>query len=155
VDEQKTSDILNWLTLTDYGPQQADHLRRREPSTGPWLLSSTEYSHWVKMAGQILFCPGIPGGGKTIMAAIVIDDLHQCLRHKQDVAIVYIYCNYRRQEEQTLHDLLLDVLKQLLWQRPSVWHAILNRYEGHRQMKTQPGLGEVVNDIHSLSELYD
>ncbi|KAL2846030.1 nucleoside phosphorylase domain-containing protein [Aspergillus pseudodeflectus] len=135
VDEQKTSDILNWLTLTDYGPQQADHLRRREPSTGQWLLSSTEYSHWVKTAGQILFCPGIPGAGKTIMAAIVIDDLHQRLRHKQDVGIVYIYCNYQRQEEQTLHDLLLD--------------------EGLRQLKTQPSLGEVANDIHSLSDLYD
>jgi hypothetical protein len=108
----------------------------------------------VERAGEILFCPGIPGAGKTIMPAIVIDDLHQRLRHEQDVGIVYIYCNYRRQEEQTLHDLLLNVLKQLLRQRPSAPPSILERYEGHRLLQKQPGLDEIVGDIHSLSALY-
>ncbi|KAL3491234.1 purine and uridine phosphorylase [Aspergillus germanicus] len=154
VDAQKNSDILNWLTLTDYDPQQTDHLRRREAKTGQWLLSSAEYTDWVKTPGQILFCPGIPGAGKTIMAAIVIDDLHQRLHHEQDVGIVYIYCNYRRQEEQTLHDLFLNVLRQLLRQRPSASHAAIERYEGHRLRQAQPRLDEIIGDIHSLSALY-
>ncbi|KAL3445837.1 nucleoside phosphorylase domain-containing protein [Aspergillus insuetus] len=75
VDEQKTSDILNWVTLTDYDTQQADHLRRREANTSQWLLSSAEYTHWVGRAGEILLCPKILGAGKTIMAAIIIGDL--------------------------------------------------------------------------------
>ncbi|KAJ0417684.1 purine and uridine phosphorylase [Aspergillus carlsbadensis] len=154
VEEQKTSDILNWLTPTDYNPQQADHLRRREPNTGQWLLRSTEYTHWMKTAGQILFFPGIPGAGKTIMAAIVIEDLHQRLRHEKEVGIVYIYCSYRRQKKQTLHDLLLNVLRQLLRQRHSAPHAVLEGYEEHRLRQEQPGLDEIIGDIDSLSALY-
>ncbi|KAL2793438.1 hypothetical protein BJX66DRAFT_225836 [Aspergillus keveii] len=88
------------------------------------------------------------------MTAIVIDDLHQRLRREQDVGIVYVYCNYRRQEDQTLHDLLLNVLKQLLRQRPSAPPSILERYERHRPLQKQPGPDEIVGDIHSLSALY-
>ncbi|KAL2830159.1 hypothetical protein BJY01DRAFT_261001 [Aspergillus pseudoustus] len=142
--QKDTSEILDWLTLTDYDPQQTDHLRRRGPNTGQWLLSSAKYTHWVETAGQILF----------FMTAIAVDNLHHRLYQKQNLGIVYIYCSYRRQEEQTFQALLLRLLKQLIRQRPSPLQEILERYEGYRQRQAQPELSETVNDIHMLSSLY-
>src|SRR4051794_39963409 len=74
-DDQDRQKILDWLTPIDYGPQQSDYLKRRQPETGQWLLDSAEYQAWQKADKQTLFCPGIPGAGKTVLTSIIIDDL--------------------------------------------------------------------------------
>ncbi|RYO87951.1 hypothetical protein DL766_010235 [Monosporascus sp. MC13-8B] len=67
--------ILDWITPIDYTPQQNDYFSRRQAGTGEWLLDSTEYQAWLKTDGQTLFCPGIPGAGKTILASVVIENI--------------------------------------------------------------------------------
>jgi hypothetical protein len=57
--------ILDWLTPIDYAPQQYDFFRRRQKGTGEWLLKTNEFQEWVNQSKQTLFCPGIPGAGKT------------------------------------------------------------------------------------------
>src|SRR5438105_551348 len=64
LDKDEDIKILDWLTPVDYGPQQTDHIRRRQPGTGQWLLDSPEFQTWLKTVKQTLFCPGIPGAGK-------------------------------------------------------------------------------------------
>ena len=34
LDGKEELEILNWLTLIDYGPQYSDFLKRRQPGTG-------------------------------------------------------------------------------------------------------------------------
>jgi hypothetical protein len=43
--EQRSREILDWLSEDDYGAQQSDLLRRRQAGTGQWLVDSTEYQH--------------------------------------------------------------------------------------------------------------
>lgn len=104
-------EILNWLSPREYGLQQSDYLRRRQPGTGQWLLDSEQYQSWIATASQTLFCPGNPGTGKTILTSIVIEDLEQ--RFPEGAAVCYIYCSFNRKEEQTIEDLVLNLLKQL------------------------------------------
>src|ERR1700733_3943383 len=59
----------------NYASQQNDFIARRQEGTGQWLLDSGEYQTWLQSAKKTLFCPGIPGAGKTILAAIAIDNL--------------------------------------------------------------------------------
>jgi hypothetical protein len=81
--DQEHHAILDWLTPIDYASQQNDYLTRRQPGTGQWLLDSAEYQIWVPTSQQTLFCPGIPGAGKTILTSIVID--HLSTRFQNDV----------------------------------------------------------------------
>src|SRR6267154_535868 len=67
--------ILNWLTPIDYVSQQNDFITRRQKGTGTWLLDSIEYQSWRERKKQTLFCPGIPGAGKTILTSIVVEEL--------------------------------------------------------------------------------
>ncbi|KAK7996637.1 putative RPE1-D-ribulose-5-phosphate 3-epimerase [Apiospora arundinis] len=67
--------ILDWLTQTEYGPQHSDYRQKRVPGTGQWLLDSEKYQSWRSTPSQTLFCPGIPGAGKTILTSVVIEDL--------------------------------------------------------------------------------
>lgn len=110
---QEHNDILDWLTPVNYGPQQSDFLGRRQPGTGEWLLDTPEFRTWRDTSGQTLFCPGIPGAGKTTLTSTVADYLVTMFRDDNTVGIAYFYCNFRRQDEQTAKDLLALLLKQL------------------------------------------
>ncbi|KAJ0314990.1 hypothetical protein Brms1b_006386 [Colletotrichum noveboracense] len=90
IQDEQTSrqerEILNWLTATDYAPQQRDNLSRRYTRTNQWLLDSDEYKSWVSVRSQTLLCPGMPGAGKTILASVVVDDLFHRYQDDSDVA---------------------------------------------------------------------
>ncbi|EEU38844.1 uncharacterized protein NECHADRAFT_11175, partial [Fusarium vanettenii 77-13-4] len=96
----KHGEILDWLAGIDYGPQQSYYLKRRQPGTGQWLLNSAEFKTWVETKKQTLFCPGIPGAGKTILTSIVVEELTAYFETDQNVGVAYVYCDFQRQDEQ-------------------------------------------------------
>ncbi|KAI0428831.1 hypothetical protein F5Y09DRAFT_275147 [Xylaria sp. FL1042] len=151
LDKKEDLEILDWLSPIDYGPQQADYLRRRQPGTGQWLLDSKEYQDWIKDRNKTLFCPGIPGAGKTILTSIVIDDLEQRFRSETTAVVAYIYCNYKRQSEQNLENLLSSLLKQLAQTQRSLPHTLEELYERHKKKRTRPSLDEISNTLGSVT----
>jgi len=147
---QERQAILDWLTSTDSSLQQSDFIGRRQEGTGEWLLKSSGFQDWVNQKTQILFCPGIPGGGKTIITSIVVD--HLCRRFQNDakVGIAYLYCNFRQQEEQRPEDLLLSLLKQLAQRQPSIPESVKSLYKYHKMKETRPLFSEVSEVLHSV-----
>ena len=154
LDKEKDLDILKWLTPIDYTTQQSDHISRRQPGTGQWLLDSAEYQEWLKSPGKTLFCPGIPGAGKTILTAIVIDDIYSRLKCNTSVGIAYLYCDFRRQYEQKVEDLLANLLKQLAQQQASMPDGVQTLYDQYRNQPKRPTLDEILSTLHSVSILY-
>lgn len=145
--------ILSWLTEIDYGSQQSDILNRRQDGTGQWILETDEFQLWVSDKNRTLFCPGIPGAGKTILTSIVIDYLQQTLGNSGSVGIAYLYCNFR--QGQTLSNLLLSLLKQLLQGRPSLPESVKCLYEDHIRRGSRPGVDEIMRVLQSVSTDYE
>jgi Cdc6-like AAA superfamily ATPase len=147
--DQKTK-ILNWLTPIDYGPQQSDFINRRQEGTGQWLLDSDEFREWLNQSNQTLFCQGMPGAGKTIMASIVINHLHTKYHTDVSIGIAYLYCNFRRQYEQRSTDLLASLLKQLVRRRPFIPESMQGLYECHKARETHPSFDEISKVLQSI-----
>lgn len=152
--DKDCEEILDWLTPIDYGPQQSDFFKRRQPGTGQWLLNSTEYQNWLKASNQTLFCPGIPGAGKIILTSIVVNDLARRFSKDETAAVVYIYCVFQRQHEQKVDDLLLSLLKQLAQGRPSLPAELKALYDQHRDERTRPSRGEILRTLHLITATY-
>ncbi|KGO40643.1 hypothetical protein PEXP_071470 [Penicillium expansum] len=148
-ESSEQSCILDWLSGVDYTLQQSDLLARRQEGTGQWLLVSEEYTHWLRTPRATLFCPGIPGAGKTICCAILVDDLTTRFENKPDVGIAYIYCNFNRQDEQKAQDLLLSLLKQLSQKRTSIPDAVKDLYKRYKTTSTRPRFDEISKALHS------
>ncbi|KAJ5131543.1 uncharacterized protein N7515_007582 [Penicillium bovifimosum] len=146
--------ILDWLTPVDYACQQSDFLSRRQAGTGQWLLASKEYTDWLHTRQATLFCPGIPGAGKTICSAIVIDDLTTRFEDNSDVGIAYIYCNYNRQDEQDAPALLLSLLKQLAQRKSSVPDVVKELHRRYKTTSTRPQFGDISKALHSVASTY-
>jgi Cdc6-like AAA superfamily ATPase len=142
--------ILDWLTAIDYAPQQSDFINRRQEGTGRWLLDSTEFQEWLNTSKQTLFCPGIPGAGKTMITSIVVDELYTKFQNDASVGIAYIYCNFRRQREQKPADLLTSLLKQLVQEQRFVPESVKTLYERHKDKRTRPSFDEISKELHSV-----
>ncbi|PNY26502.1 Ankyrin repeat domain-containing protein 50 [Tolypocladium capitatum] len=146
--------IFNWFLGVDYAPQQTDFIRRRQSGTGQWLLDSKEYQAWLLGDTQTLFCPGIPGAGKTILASIIIDDVRERFQDNFDVGIAYIYLNFRRQGEQGIDDLLASLLRQLAQSRSSCLEVMKNLYDQHKDKRIRPSLADLSKAIRSVVGTY-
>jgi F0F1-type ATP synthase delta subunit len=101
-----------------------------------------------------LFCPGIPGAGKTILASIVIDYLYTKFQKDPAIGIAYIYCSFRRQDEQKIEDLLASLLKQLAERQASLPSTMEELYTRHKTKRTRPSLDEIFRSLQAVTTLY-
>jgi len=153
-DDQERRAIIDWLTPIDYASQQSDFISRRQEGTGMWLLNSDEFQEWLGQSKKTLFCPGIPGAGKTMMTSIVVDFLNVKFEKDPGVAIAYTYCNYQLQQTQRPEDLLSSLLKQLVQEQPALRIDVKDLCERHMTKGTRPSFDEIVKVFRSTVQLY-
>lgn len=140
--------LLEWISPTGYPAQQSDIIKHRQEGTGQWFLDAPEVARWLSEAKSTLFCPGIPGARKTIIAAIAVDYLlqsAQCLH-----GIAYVYCNYKSQEEQDASSILAAILKQLIQGRLSTIELMERLYQQHADRGTKLSLDEIFSALQDV-----
>jgi Cdc6-like AAA superfamily ATPase len=145
--------ILEWLSPLEFGAQQHDIISRKQEGTGQWFLDSSEFKGWLEGNNKTLFCPGIPGAGKTMMAAIAIDRLCQ-IAPIENIGVAFVYCNYKLQSDQSVNALLSAILTQLVQGRPSIAEPLLELYNRHSPKKTRPSLDEILTALQSTCTKY-
>lgn len=142
--------IRDWFSSFDNGLQLAVVLNRRAPETGEWFLNSSEFKTWLEGTHQTLFCPGIPGAGKTIMASIVVDYLHSTVSTGSNVGVSFAFLNH--QEPLSSTDLLSRLLKQLI--PGSVPPLVVDLYNSHLRNGTRPSSHRIFTTLCSLAASY-
>ncbi|KAI9694151.1 MAG: hypothetical protein M1822_003422 [Bathelium mastoideum] len=152
--DQETQAILDWLTPVDYLPQQNAFMKQRQAGTGQWLLDSVEFKSWIETSKRTLFCSGIPGAGKTILASIVVEEIFTRFHHDDSTIVAYIYCNFKQQNDQTLESLLASLLKQLAQGRPSLPKSLKSLYDQSKAKKTQPSADDISAVLQSVATEY-
>ncbi|KAJ7117136.1 hypothetical protein C8R44DRAFT_596639, partial [Mycena epipterygia] len=97
--------ILQWMSPLNSFQRQADVLSKWQPGTGGWFLTSPEFRDWESGCGKNLWCRGMPGAGKTVLASLVVHHLEHQSQSK-NIGVACIYLNYKEAESQTPHNLL-------------------------------------------------
>jgi hypothetical protein len=146
--------ILDWFTLIDYATEQNDFVSRRQEGTGQWLLDSDKFQGWLNQSGQTLYCPGMPGAGKTIITSVVVKHLWATFQNGATTGVAYLYCNFRRQHEQKPEDLLASLLKQLVQQQASTPESVKSIYDRHQDKRTRPSFDEILKALQSVIACY-
>ena len=155
-EDLETTKILAWLSPLNFWITQQDIFSRRHEGTGTWLLGDDIFKSWLHGTKRILWCPGIPGAGKTVLASIIISYLEQTVM-QDDVGIAYIYFNYKEQG-QTPINLISSLLRQLIQQGGKIPGDIIDLYRFHVDKGTRPSLAEYSKllqlKIKALSKAY-
>lgn len=154
----KKKNILDWInhfTSIDYSSQQSRISSRRTERTGQWFLESAEFRTWTEKNQQTMFCPGIPGAGKTFITSMVVDELVSTSRSNKNIGVAYIYFDFRRQNEQTPAHVLLSLLEQLSRRLPSLPPVVEFLYYHHKHEETIPPSDELSEALQSVGSMYE
>ena len=105
--------VGDWLSPFDFNAIQQEIFRKCHAGTGKWMLESDEFQQWLNSHNETLWCRGIPGAGKTYLASIVIDYLQRRTPSEGLNAVLYLFCNFNAQANQTAYNFMGALLKQL------------------------------------------
>jgi Cdc6-like AAA superfamily ATPase len=145
--------IMKWLSPTDFPAQQHDIISKRQDGTGEWFLNSMEFKRWLDGADNTLFCPGIPGAGKTMMAAVAVDHLRR-ITQRDNIRVACIFCSYKAQADQSEPSLVAALLKQLVQSNPDIAVPVQQMYDNHSKQGSRPSLNELLAALKSVCLQY-
>ena len=152
--EQERRGVLDWLTPINYASEQNVFFSRRQVGTGQWLLNSDAFKAWVETSKQTLFCRGIPGAGKTILTSIVINELLTRFQNDSSIIVAYLYCNFKKQDEQEAQNLLANLLKQLAEGKSSLPESVRALHTKCRANTTRPSIDDISTALQSVIAEY-
>ncbi|RMZ68355.1 ankyrin [Pyrenophora seminiperda CCB06] len=152
-DAAKHRRILEWISPLDYPAKQSDTIKRRQEGTGQWFLDAPQVARWLSEHQATLFCPGIPGAGKTMVAAIAIDHLLKSVQSSSH-GVAYVYCDYKAREEQDTSRMLAAILKQLVQARLSLVNPVERLYTRHADRGTRPSSDEIFSALRDVLAHY-
>ncbi|KAL8728294.1 MAG: hypothetical protein Q9181_005397 [Wetmoreana brouardii] len=147
----KRQSLLESFGKLDPGKNQKMSLKLRQPGTGLWLLGSQEFQDWSRTENTKLWLCGIPGAGKTVLAATIIEE---ALRTSSpNHAVAFFYCDYKDPATQNPSLILGSLIQQLAKQDEQSFEKVQNfcdtrnpNYSGNFDYDCQE-LRDLIHDI--------
>lgn len=150
---KENQETLTWISSLSFEEKQRDILSKRHLGTGQWLLDQDGFKAWrdnLHDKPSALWCPGIPGAGKSVMTSIIIENLQQMFPG-EDVSISFIYCDYKDRKNQTTAKLISSLVKQMVLQQRDMPRELADLYIRKRNGQTSLSLEDYSRLLSSFS----
>ncbi|KAJ7135735.1 ankyrin repeat-containing domain protein [Mycena epipterygia] len=144
--------LIEWLSPLNFFPRQAEIFSNRQPGTGEWLLEDDDFKLWKASLGGTIWCRGIPGAGKTVLASIVVHHLRTQFQ-TENIGVACIYLNHKETESQSPPNLIASLWRQLVFNKP-ISSTIPNLYAQHHEQRTRPTLNDIRAEFSSVAAEY-
>ena len=155
--DEKMREIIQWLSPLNFAARHQDIFSKHKEGTGQWFLEDDKFIQWKAGKSRLIWCPGVPGAGKTILSSIVVDHLIDTFKDEK-VAVVGIYCDFKEFNQQSTAKYLASLLQQLIIQRGSVPDQIKEIYTAHNKKITSPTFPEYLEllkaQMHKFTRVY-
>ncbi|KAF8881917.1 hypothetical protein BD779DRAFT_1626992 [Infundibulicybe gibba] len=139
--------VLKWLAPLDFSGKHSAAFEKHAPGTGEWFLGHPKFLAWQQGEYQVLWCPGGPGVGKSVMASAVVHRLQE--RISDDMAVLYIYFDYTIKYTVTQ---LLEVLLSQLMRRREV--SIMESLQSCIASNRRPTIDELIDILKVEAETF-
>ncbi|KAM0799116.1 ankyrin repeat-containing domain protein [Usnea florida] len=149
--------IISWISPLNFPSKHQDIFAKHQKGTGSWLFNDPKFLAWKTGKERILWCPGVPGAGKTVITSMVVDHLNTTSK-EPDVAVVGIYCDYNEFNQQSTPKYIASLLVQLLQKRSFIPREVEKAFEIHGSRQSYPTLPEYIEllkmQMDSLTRVY-
>ncbi|KAF4978531.1 hypothetical protein FZEAL_5103 [Fusarium zealandicum] len=149
--DDETQKIILWTSPISFRAKHVDVLESVQSGTGAWLLSHETFRSWVNGDISILWCPGIPGAGKTSLVSLVVDHLER--ERVANTTCTYVYCDHNQRQEQSPSVLLSSILQQVLQNSTEriLPSEVSLLYRQHQKYDTRPTMAQIVDVLRKLA----
>lgn len=108
---QERKRILDSFSTLNETVPLGKHLSSRQEGTGSWFLSCPEYQEFLFTDNSQLWLHGIPGAGKSVLSATIIESAVDHIDNRK--AVVYFFCEHSNPQTTTTHNILGSIARQL------------------------------------------
>ncbi|KFZ11552.1 hypothetical protein V502_07499 [Pseudogymnoascus sp. VKM F-4520 (FW-2644)] len=156
--EKVTRKALDDMSPLTFKKTHDDVVRNRLDNSGQWLLEHPNFGKWLRGDILSLWCPGEAGAGKTVLTSVVVDHVDSYLRNQRDtkpdkrVGLVYLYCRFQNEAEQTVLQFIPAIIRQLAAQDSSTVSRVKKFNEGHSVKRAT--LAEYTDLFSELLDLF-
>ncbi|KAK1475049.1 hypothetical protein CCUS01_16969 [Colletotrichum cuscutae] len=154
------SEVWDWLAPEDHTLKFDSYIGRRHPGTLKWFFESQIYQSLISSKRRFLYLRGLPGVGKSVLAAAIIDDLRGRFE-RSGSRIAYYFCSSQRQNRAT-EALLRSLTRQILEgvpETPKLLRTIHQSYLKDGKLPSVPALldafVEAADHVSSLFIIID
>ncbi|KAF8145524.1 ankyrin repeat-containing domain protein [Mycena galopus ATCC 62051] len=140
--------IIDWLSPLNFFVRQDDIFSTHQEGTGEWLLQKAQFKGWESSVGGVLWCRGIPGVGKTVLASVVVNYLTTKYKPTSSIGVACIYLNHKETGIQTPHNLMSGLWSQLVHEKP-LGSLVHNTHAEHTRKGTRPSMAKVRALLHN------
>ncbi|KAF9894874.1 hypothetical protein FE257_004495 [Aspergillus nanangensis] len=150
--------IPNWISSLSTLEFEKKHnssteIARQAPGSGAWFLESPQFIQWEDGTNNRLWCYGIPGVGKTILASIIVNHLKQNTFSSNAICI-YAYFDHRDQNRHNVKSLLSSFLFQITQRRHWASPDIKQLYFDWKRSETVPTVDELFKIVNAQLRQY-
>ncbi|KAL4784664.1 hypothetical protein BJX76DRAFT_347578 [Aspergillus varians] len=147
-------DVLAELSSLSFDAKQRDTYRQHSEGTCEWMLSSDDFQQWFHNDdSSTIWCHGMPGGGKTVLMSTAINYV-STNTEGSNVAIVYLYCDYKNRETHSKLALLSSIARQLSDQCSQIPQLIREFRDKHADKRKEPEGKDWIILIQQLLRLF-
>ncbi|KAL2066420.1 hypothetical protein VTL71DRAFT_2491 [Oculimacula yallundae] len=153
---KERSAVLTFFEKVDTRSNHESSLNLLHPLTGLWVTEGEVFQSWLHKSNSKLWLSGIPGAGKTIIAASLIEETMRRSSPKRGVA--YFYCDYKDPEKQDPINVLGSLAAQLSRQNDSAFSFLQTLYntchpKDHSPLR--PKLLDLTRMISDMANSFD
>ncbi|CEO59716.1 hypothetical protein PMG11_04381 [Penicillium brasilianum] len=103
--------IHGWLSPPDTSTNLNEALKKRQDGTGSWFLESEAFQTWKAGTRGVLWLHGLPGCGKTLLSARLIEYLNQHISPR--CVVLDFFFDFTDPKKQTFDSLVRALVAQL------------------------------------------
>lgn len=131
-------------------------LSLRHPRTGLWILRLPAFQTWLNTPGSKLWLSGIPGAGKTVLAASIIEAA--LARSSDKVAVAFYFCDYKKEDTWNPGTILSVIAAQLALQSEEAYEELASFYDQLHPpngLPRKPRVMELTMALSSMTSKFD
>ncbi|RSL72193.1 hypothetical protein CEP53_001180 [Fusarium sp. AF-6] len=154
--DEKRNKVLEFFTKANPSSELDTNRNLRHNLTGLWLTEGPEFEEWYTTPGSKIWCSGIPGAGKSVLAAAMIDECLQRNAANSCSAMAYFFCVYRDQKTQDPASILSSLCSQLARQDEKAFLVLEEYYHeltSERQLQSGPSTKKFIKVLRRMCSL--
>lgn len=140
--------IQKWLEGPDPSTNFNKALKGRHPNTGSWFIESSTFVDWKAEGHSFLWLYGIPGCGKTMLSATVIDNVLSREPFNPSSAVLYFYFDFNDSSKQNHENMVRSLLAQALRYCVDVPRELESLYSSCMDGGWQPTFEALLESLH-------
>jgi len=151
-DRQRLKSLISsWLSPLNMTQAHQVISGRVATNCGQWFIGSPLFQDWTSGSLRLLWCHGIMGTGKSVIASVTNNHLRQLLISgvSPAVFVAVLYIKYDQHGQNTC-SLLGSVIKQILQDLSFIPSRVTDLYKLHSDGATAATAEELVNTILSI-----